>query len=291
MVMKQILGIGLVLGIMCSSTMACQNEPEMKRRVTTRMNFDRNQDTTDVYIFEVKTIEDSVHTVISYSVHGIETYKDVYIYNKQDQLVEHRHSDAITYRKYSPLNNDEFSELRSIDYKGRLYRLVRQKFDEDGKLMLYLKYEMNDTSKVNTRIEYKYNGDGQVIEGLHYYKDKLDLIEKWEYDSQGRLTKKSESDLGSLTTFLTYEYQPDGSYVVETRQVFHDFDYVESRQYYDAEGKEVKRFIYVLSDETSEVETTVERRYHYDDKDQLIKFEEYRNGVLRSVDLYEYEYS
>lgn len=174
------------------------------------------------------------------------------------------------------------NKFRTVEYK-----YSSTEFDENGNILLELKF--NSDQKLEDKFKYTYDANGILIEEKHYlsYKD-LAEHKTYELDSNQKIQKafKHYND-GSKDT-IHYNYNNDGN--LKEKVTIDSYDEEEAKEIFEYEGKNlVKRELYEYDDlisketfaydpdgnvveETSWTEDESTRRTNsYDDKGNLEK--------------------
>lgn len=142
----------------------------------------------------------------------------------------------------------------------------------------------SSTGAEEERTTYEYNDKDQLVKSEERWGTKIILEETFEYDDKGRLIKEVEIEEGEKMT-ITYEYDASGHLIKETYDP-------------DAKGEEMSRIEYtydgdklvkILEFEGKKSTTpTDETRLTYDDRGEVIKKSDYRDGKVHAEVEYVY---
>ena len=209
------------------------------------------------------------------------SYKDVYTYNSNNLLTSHT-------SYYFDNGTNTFVEDDKEDYT----------YDADGRLIIQVEYYWNGTSWDNDRkYQYYYDGSGELyVERDEYDWDNTD---GWVLDEKEMKTYADSIDIntvkisflfveeyglmdnlfvGTLTDYVNYEYNPDGTYQYDEKDKFF-YNKLNSNNF--VSGYKFDASIKMFPNPTSDV------LYVYSDKniDGRIVVSGINGGVYRTVEM------
>lgn len=142
----------------------------------------------------------------------------------------------------------------------------------------------NDNGAEEERITYEYNDKDQLIKKLEHWGTKIVMDETFEYDATGKLIKEIEIEEGEKTT-ITYEYDAQGNISKETYDPEAKGEEISRVEYTYENGKLVKMQEFEGKKSTT---PTDETHFHYDDRGEVIKKADYRDGKVHAEVEYVY---
>ncbi len=224
-------------------------------------------------------------------------HSSTYQYDDNENLIEYVYREGRDYESRVKYEYDENNHpLRKHDWYG----VIEIECDENGNAIKLT----NEDGEV---IERTYDANGRLLVDVTKYREG-DLVETFEYDSMGRLIKRtSDADYSDGPTVTTWQYDERGNCLkedyVQTNGFAHSYTYE-----YDERGnciKETKCYIspvtgersYVYSwkydekgNKTEEHGADYSEYYEYDESGNCIKetHTDHKGGST-SVRLYEYD--
>ena len=184
---------------------------------------------------------------------------------------------------HTRINNNEGQLEWVVRRNGPTLFQVDEYEYKDGKLdkVIHLQNEW----KENAYSTAKYNDAGKIVELNSYsHEGSVDDQIVYEYNKDGKLTKKHETTLGKTVLLEEYEYGDNGKQSklhLEELGAVYDITYE-----YDAAGNLIKE----VSKPAAKDEETVTTKYEYNDKGWLIKKSHFYGKSKEAHDETVYEY-
>jgi len=225
---------------------------------------------------------------VIYSHSGKKEKEIEYSYNNYGQIISRKeflikHS-FYTETKFKYLNdNIEIPcEMRQTNSKGAVVFVVRTEFNNLGQPVKEIWFD-DDTNQISSYTVFKYD-DSLKIEELSYYDGELEDRVVYQYDSQSRLVKKTEAQIGAYTKITEIDYSD--SLEIHNQKVI-------------STGEETPTFTFTYNGHKNLIEEVgynkngdvrSRRVLSYNDDNYLISEVRYKKGNVVQKKTYEYEY-
>lgn len=207
-----------------------------------------------------------------------------YTYNEQGDLICEK-----TVNDLGAVQTGEFAYVYSE--KGKISRITEVKnsyrvsscdetYDEQGNLTSRQSVSATDT--VSNSSVYTYDDLNRPIQKVHTDSDGRSYTYTYEYDERNNLTKKTRTYPGGTVTTFVYTYDDMDREIKSVVTTGKDRTVTETE--YDHHGNVIKR-----TETASGKKTVYEYVHQYDEKGNLVKTENLKDGTLSATYVREYD--
>ena len=163
-------------------------------------------------------------------------------------------------------NDYLLEDAQSDDLRIKAYKYSETRYDEQGNVVMEIKYAEN--SKISEKIVNRYNENGHLIEEI-YFLDEVEIAERktFERDTSGKIIKAYKHYLDDSKDTIEYHYDDEGQLKeilgydvdgdLERKEIFdYQDDKISSLKAFGEEGQPILEKIYTYTDSGNRVDTS-----------------------------------
>jgi len=209
---------------------------DTKGHKTSIIKYSVENSKTKVVYFQKTKFDSKGNKILEYGFNGVDSFKNVYNYNKYGKLVEVNFfiKKRLDEKRVIDIAKDSsLADMKILDGFGSLKYIQRYKYTTTGKIQEETKIENDNT--VSQRILYAYDKNDSLISETKFLREKFFYKIIYNYDNKNRISE-------------IYKELPDKTRYMTNRYVYNDNNQLVEEFSRDEKNEDFSRFTYTFDE-------------------------------------------